>query len=382
METSNKSKEPVRLRRRATPSGLVSLYLDIYVDGKRRYEYLRMYLVPEQTRADKEKNRQTLLLAESIRAKRVVELRNGEYGFKQTGRAKQVRFFDYFDRLVEKHRRDYSVCSYKAWCSSLSHLHRYEPHADITFADVTPDWVQGFREYLDHGHRAIGKDGAELSPNTKADYWGKLKTCLRQAVTDGILDRNPMQGVEAFRREAGKRMYLTLEEVRRLAATPCRSVAVKTAFLFSCFTGLRRSDIIKMRWSEVHEQGELTRIIFQQHKTRQLEYLDITPQAAELLGERGKPDDYVFADIRSVIVTNAVVKEWVARAGIEKDITFHCARHTFATLMLSLGTDLYTVSKLLGHTNINTTQIYAKVMDEAKRTAVMNIPRILPDDMQ
>ena len=76
-----KSKEPVRLRQRKTPSGLISLYLDVYVDGRRSYEYLKMYLVPEKTRADKEKNKQTLLLADAIRAKRVVELRNGKYGF-------------------------------------------------------------------------------------------------------------------------------------------------------------------------------------------------------------------------------------------------------------------------------------------------------------
>ena len=87
-------KEPVRLRQRRTPTGLISLYLDIYEKGHRTYEYLRLYLVPEKTRADKEKNKQTLQLADAIRAKRVVELRNGQYGFRSF--KPQTLFFDYF----------------------------------------------------------------------------------------------------------------------------------------------------------------------------------------------------------------------------------------------------------------------------------------------
>lgn len=96
-----KSKEPIRLRQRKTPNGLTSLYLDIYLNGKRSYEYLRLYLVPEKTREDKKKNKETLQLAEAIRAKRVVELRNGEFGFK-SDYAEDTLFFDYYEKLCEK----------------------------------------------------------------------------------------------------------------------------------------------------------------------------------------------------------------------------------------------------------------------------------------
>lgn len=97
-----------------------------------------------------------------------------------------------------------------------------------------------------------------------------------------------MRGVEGFKAEEGTRMYLTIEEVQRLAQTECEYPAIKRAFLFSCLTGLRRSDVIRLTWGDVHQQGEFTRIIFKQKKTSGQEYLDIPPQAAELMGERGK----------------------------------------------------------------------------------------------
>ena len=133
---------------------------------------------------------------------------------------------------------------------------------------------------------------------------------------------------------------------------------------------------MKMTWSEVHKQGDYTRIIFKQKKTSGQEYIDITPQAAELLGERRNPTDLVFNDFLTASATNHAIKVWMLRAGITKEITFHCARHTFAVMMLDIGTDIYTVSKLLGHRELSTTQIYAKVLDKTKQAAVMNIPDI------
>lgn len=171
-------------------------------------------------------------------------------------------------------------------------------------------------------------------------------------------------------------MYLTIDEVKKLAQTECEYPNIKRAFLFSCLTGLRRSDVLRLKWGDIHKQDDYTRIIFTQKKTGGLEYLDISAQAAELLGERGKPNECVFTDIHSPSCTNEAIKRWVLRAGINKEITFHCARHTFAVMMLDLGTDIYTVSKLLGHRELSTTQRYAKVLDKNKQKAVSKIPDI------
>lgn len=260
---------------------------------------------------------------------------------------------------------------------------KYEKNERITFADITPEWVQGFRDYLDneavawsHDYRKRIKD-KPLARNSKLSYFNKLRACLNQAFEDRIIPINPCRGVERFRPEEGTRMYLTIDEVRLLAQTDCEYPRIKDAFLFSCMTGLRRSDILRLKWGDIHKQGDFTRIIFRQKKTEGQEYLDITPQAAQLMGDPKGINDPIFEDIHSPSCTNKAVQEWVLNAGIHKKISFHCARHTFATMMLDLGTDIYTVSKLLGHRDLSTTQIYVKVLDKNKQKAVSNIPDIL-----
>lgn len=379
------NKEPIKLRKRPNTTGTVSLYLDIYIDGKRTYEWLKLYLVPEKTRRDKEKNIETMRLAEAIRAKRIVDLKNGKFGF-EGDFATRTRFFDYYHAMCEKRLGDESRGNWGNWYSCLHHLKKYEPREDITFADITSEWVQGFKDYLEydaiawqHDERTRLKEKG-LSRNSKVSYFNKLRACINQAFEEHIIPTNPLRGIEGFKAEEGTRMYLTIDEIKRLAETECDYPEIKRAFLFSCLTGLRRSDILKLTWSEVYQQGEYTRIIFKQKKTGGLEYLDLSPQAAELMGERGKPDEQIFRDIHSPSCTNNTIKLWVARAGINKDITFHCGRHTFATMMLDLGTDIYTTSKLLGHRNISTTQIYAKVLDKNKQAAVARIPNIMPTD--
>ena len=375
-------KEPIKIRRKQLANGNISLYLDIYHNGRREYEFLKLYLIPEKTRADKEKNRQTLQLANSIKAKRIVDIQNGDHGFKSPF-AEEVLFFDYYRAMCEKRLGTESRGNWGNWRSCLKHLEKYESNQRITLSQITPKWVQGFKDYLENEATAWGCDFRErikdhpLARNSKLSYFNKLKACLNQAYEDRLIANNPMRGIENFKPEDGKRMYLTIEELRKLVDTVCEYPNIKRAFLFSCLTGLRRSDVIRLTWRDVQQQGDFTRIIFKQKKTSGQEYLDITPQAAELMGEKGLPDELIFTDIHSPSCTNEAIKRWVLRAGIDKEITFHCARHTFAVMMLDLGTDIYTVSKLLGHRELSTTQIYAKVLDKNKQAAVARIPDIL-----
>lgn len=380
-----KSKEPIRLRKRTMPTGNTSLYLDIYLDGRRSYEYLHLYLIPENTRADKEKNRETLKLADAIRAKRVVELQNGKYGFDSAYKL-DTNFLDYYRTLCEKrHQNPESLGNWGNWYSALKHLERY-CRPDTTFRDITPEWVQGFKDYLDKTARVKDKrkhitttlDSKPLSQASKVSYFNKLRACINQAFEDRIIAHNPLRGVEGFKIEERERLYLTLDEVKAMAATECTYPVLKRAFMFSCLTGLRKSDIEKMTWSEVRQQGEFTRIVFRQKKTGGQEYIDINPQAAEYMGERGEPTERVFRGFRYSSYMLMELKRWAVRAGITKDITFHSGRHTFAVLMIDLGADIYTVQKLLGHKEIHTTMIYAKVMDKKKQEAAMLIPQIIP----
>lgn len=355
--------EPVKLRKRKTRTGLYSLYLDTYANGKRTYEYLRLYLVPEKTREDKRKNKETLQLAEAIRAKRVVEYHEGRYGFDKREQDK-VLLFDYFEAQARDQKRKTS----DSWYNCLQHIKRYERRTDITFAEVTSEWVQGFKEYLEE---------QKLAQNSKALYFAKLRACINKAYRDGIIVDNPLKRVESIKLEESKREYLTIEEVQRLVETDCDNETLKRAFLFSCLTGLRWSDITGLRWGDVHKEGDYTRITFRQRKTGGQEYLDITHEARELMGEEQGAEELVFDKMPARSMIGSIIKVWTARAGIRKHITFHSARHTFATMMLTLGTDLYTVSKLLGHRDIKTTEIYAKIVDKGKQEAVARIPSIL-----
>lgn len=377
-----KDRSSITLRQRTLPSGRTTLYLDIICNGRRKVESLKLFLIPETSRADKQKNKETLKLAEAIRAKRVVEVQNKEFGFKSDF-AEDTNFYDYYVAITEKRLGTESRGNWGNWRSCLKHMEKYDPSIKKrTFADITQDWVQGFRDYLEKEACAWGCDYRErikdhpLSKNSKLSYFNKLRACLNQAMEERIIQTNPIVGVERFKEAEGTRMYLTIEEVKTLAQTECEYPNIKRAFLFSCLTGLRRSDVLRLKWGDIHKQDGYTRIIFTQKKTGGLEYLDISAQASELLGERGKPNENVFTDIHSPSCTNEAIKRWVLRAGINKEITFHSGRHTFAVMMLDLGTDIYTVSKLLGHRELSTTQRYAKVLDKNKQKAVSKIPDI------
>ncbi len=126
-------------------------------------------------------------------------------------------------------------------------------------------------------------------------------------------------------------------------------------------------------WSEIQSSGDNYYIRFRQKKTKGSETLPISKQAFDILGERGKPEEAIFEDLKYSAWNNLKLREWVMKAGITKHITFHCARHTYATLQLNLGTDIYTVSKMLGHRHLKTTEVYAKVIDKKKQEAANRI---------
>lgn len=375
------SKEPIRLRRRLTPSGKESLYLDIYIDGKRSYEYLKLYLIPEHSREDKEKNRQTLQLAEAVRSKRVVDLQNKRFGFMK-GFATDTNLFDYTEMLIERRYSLDSLGNWGNWRSYLVHLKIYCPNTATTLGDVTPEFVQGFKDYLEFkaecqtNTKAKPGERRKLSQNAKCGYFNKMRCTMNTAFKEGLIPKNPINGISAIKEGDPERVYLTIEEVRKLAATECKYPALKRAYLFSCLTGLRLSDIKKLRWSEIREEGGFTRIVFRQKKTKEQEYLDISPEASRLLGERKDPETLVFSDFLYDVYMRHELRAWCLRAGIPKSPTFHSGRHTFAVMMLDLDADIYTVQKLLGHAEIKTTEIYAKILDRKKQAAVLKIPDI------
>lgn len=375
---AQKKKEIVYLRKRPRKNGTFALYLDICRDGKRTNEYLKLYLVPEKTREDKQKNKETLKFAEAIRAKRIVEMQSKDFGI-DVATHEDAMFLDVMRKIID--RKDGTTKT--SWQNCLAHVLKYEPNERITFAEITPQWVRGFRDYLDTkamqwaiDTRKRDVEPKRISQGTKALMFQKFCSVFNIAMREGMIRLNPTIGVERFKEPESDREFLTIDEIRKLSKTPPPDKDLAQAFFFSCLTGLRWSDIVKLKWLEVQEWHAGRRIVFTQQKTGGLEYLDLNTQAASMLGERGNPDDLVFPKLGPIQSARISIAAWVKSAGIDKHITFHCARHTFAMMMLDLGVDLYTVSKLLGHKSIETTQVYAKILDKNKKAAVERIPTI------
>ena len=365
MKATKKPKEPVRLREKPIANGNISLYLDIYVNGRRSYEFLKLYIVPENSRSDKEANARTLSLANAIKSQRIVELQNGRFGFESA--ADNILFEDYIKSVMKEKDGGAIRTSLQ---QVLNTVRQYDRRKNLTLSQIDQEWVKGYVAFLS---RLKKRNGEDLRPNSRQLYYTTLKTLLRRAYNDNLISDFPAKGIHGIKKEEVRRNYLTIEEIGLLAKTPCRNDTVKRAFLFSCLTGLRMSDVKALRWEDISMQGKYHRIMFRQQKTQGQEYLDVSQQAIELLGKRGS--GLVFGPMPAII-TNTL-KTWTKAAGINKHITFHCARHTFAVMMLDLDTDLYTVSKLLGHREIRTTQVYAKVLDKNKQAAIDRIPSIL-----
>ena len=235
--------------------------------------------------------------------------------------------------------------------------------------EVDKDYCLGFIDYLNHARR---KDGKIMAKVTTAGYLRCLNCALNQAVRDEIISENPITKIDSDQRikiPESTREYLTLEEVKTLINAPCRNVIVKQAFLFSCFTGLRIGDVQKLKWSDISKEEGRYKVKIVMSKTKKTLYQPLGKEAVKYLPECGNaPDGEFIFQLPSTL--NRTLKQWVHDCGIHKNITYHSARHTYATMLLTCGVDLYTVSKLLGHTQVKTTQIYAKVIDQKKDEAV------------
>lgn len=366
-------KEPIRLREKSLSSGDISLYLDIYHNGSRNYEFLKLYLIGKpKTQGEKQRNKETLELAQAIKAKRIVALQHNSHGFTPKS-SKKVKFLPYIKNMGNKFKENGG--DWETWNSLVRHFERYCKNHNMTFADVTPAFVEGFRNYL--LNEPICRGRAQLSRNTAKSYYDRFKMSLKQAVRDNIIPKSPSDEVKPIKKQETRREFLTFDELNKLAATDCAMPILKRAFLFSALSGLRWSDIKKLTWKELRTDDNGNWFIqFRQEKTEGEELHPISKQARDLLGDQGEPDDKVFKYLAYNAWSNTRIKEWVMRAGIAKDITFHCARHTYATLQLTLGTDIYTVSKLLGHKDLKTTQVYAKIIDEKKQEAAHRIPEL------
>ncbi|MCI6416539.1 MAG: site-specific integrase [Candidatus Onthomorpha sp.] len=280
----------------------------------------------------------------------------------------QQDFIAYFDKITISNHIKSSSAIVVNWRRVSALLKTYTNGATIPFANITVKMLEDFKRFLLSSPQGGGKPGT-ISQTTASTYFSILKAALKQAFVDEYLMTDLAAKVKNIPPNNVRRNYLTEAELNQLANTPCDIPVLKRAALFSALTGLRHCDIQKLQWSEVQRDGDSYRLNFTQQKTKEVEYMPISEQAYKLCGEPKEPCRLVFEDLTDAAWISKPLKRWLDAAGITRKITFHCFRHTFATLQLANGTDIYTVSKMLGHTNVKTTQIYAKVVNEKKEQA-------------
>ena len=383
-------KEPVKLRFRELKNGNTSIYLDIYVNGVREYEFLNVYLKPEKTRADRLWNKEQLRLANAVKAERIISIQNGEFGFKDIKRARKLNFITYLESMAETYEANGQTACGVLTRSTIRRLIDYKGKV-VPFSTVTKEYLIGFIDYLNSEVYDFDKKGKKkeskprrLSGVYKEALFARVMVALNKAEREGIILKNPGKSIDASlkpRAEEKSRCYLTLDEVKKIAATEYRPKNdIKPAFMFACFTGLRYSDIYKLTWGEmtIGPDGKL-RLDTKMKKTGKDLYMPLSDNAIAWLPDREDALDQARVFYRlpdQVGNADARLRTLIRNAGITKHVSFHVARHTFATLTLTYGADLYTVSKLLGHANMRTTQIYAKIVDENKRKAVNLIPSL------
>ena len=346
-------------------NGGYSLYLDYSIDGLRHREFLSMYLVEEKTKIDKLQNQETMKQAIALQAKKTIAVQSGEPDIRT--KSKDMLVVEY----MESRKEDYIKRGHDGYQHVLNYvitwLKRYS--VKLTMKTLTKKQILDFTDYL----------RSHVSPGTVHLYFQVFNTQMRAAVREGIIKRNPFTEIESYEKPVkpdAEREYLTIQEVRRLAETDMRNNSIKQAFLFSCFTGLRISDIELLTWDKIRQTDNGWQIELSQKKTKSRVYIPMSDNAMSFLPQFTKKKGLVWPHLPKRCNIGHAIDTWVRHAKIQKHISFHCARHTYATLLLTNGADLYTVSKLLGHSDIKTTVVYAKIVDAVKREAVNAIPRL------
>lgn len=372
--TKPKIKRLVYLREKVNKSGSISLILDIVQDGVRTKEALGLVLQPETSKEAIQSNNELRRKAEIIRADRERDIENGKAGLTNNKLKNKVLLMDwlatYREHLVKVKYKRIGIHDNLVFV-----LKGYRPALNIALIRINKKWAADFIAYLRDDYISP-KGNKHLKPNSIVNLVRTLSIAINAAIKDGFFMVNPFKLLDRKEKVIAtdsNREHLTKDEVNKIIDTPCRREDIKRAFLFSCFCGLRLGDIKKLQWKDIKEDSGKFSLNINMKKTGHALSLPLNNAAVALMGERSdNKEDRVFPKFASstgpTIEHN--LKLLTSAAGIDKHITFHCARHTFACLSLDLGVDLYVVSKLLGHRSIAVTQIYGKISDAEKTNAV------------
>ena len=362
----------VTLRTRPLKNGMLSYYLDYY-PGYRdqetmktiRHEGLNIYIYANP-KNERERNFNATMSekAEAIRCRRFESIVNDRYDFFDRHKLK-ADFLEYYRKQLRKHDQK--------WEFVYHHFYNFV-HGKCTFEEIDIDLCNKFREYLLNA-KQLRRDG-RISKNSASGYWSTFRGLLKILYRNRLIKTNINDFLDKIETEDTPKDYLSVEELYKLAETPCKKPILKTASLFSCLTSLRISDILSLQWHEIVDfaaGGKCVHTITQKTKTEDI--IPISDEALQLIGYSPEKNGLVFKGLKRSW-TQHPMKEWIREAGITKNITFHSYRRTYATLQGAAGTDIRTIQSNMAHKSITTTQRYMKVVDSNKREASNRISLI------
>lgn len=345
----------VKLRKRKNSDGTTSLYLDIYHNGKREYEFLKhLKLNKAANPLDRQANKENLLLAEKIMIKRAQDLSANDYSI-ITDTGKKTIVTEWMQSFIDTYKKK-DKRNLQGALNRFKDFLIQEKKQGLTFGSLTELVISDYQDYLIEHSQGEGA----------SSYFSRFKKMVKQAYRQKMIKENPAAEVKTKQGKAKRKDIMTMDEISLLAQTETESTEVKRAFLFSCVTGLRWSDIKSLTWESINlkEAHMIPRI----NKTNEDAYIELNDTAIELLGKKGKSSDLVF-NLPTANGANKTVKAWVKRAGIEKKITWHNARHSFGTNLIFHGADVTTTSRLMSHTSTKHTGRYVRTAAELKRRA-------------
>lgn len=378
----------VEIKERKLTAGNRSLYLEYYEKGFRKKENLHLYLVPDDAPNARKINGQTYNKAREIQAQRILNPPSFESKKKkpeENERAKTMTWLqwcdDYIQSAIDSENCKKMIQHKRVVRKRIAAYLKQIRKSDILLKDVNRDTISGLFKYMREDYRNPGQikaDGGKLADFTLVLFEETVKAIFNKAVRDGLIPFNPIQDLakeERFHVPDKHREYLTTDELKRFLAVETQTQAEQTvqkAFGFSCMTGLRLGDMQRLRWSDIKTIGEVQAVSIIQHKTKRLVTVPLNELALSLLPPRpdNGEDNIIFPLVKKPDNVAKYVRRIKEKAGIEKDFTYHSSRHSAATLAITAGAELYSVSKILGHGSIVSTQVYASVNMEKKAEAV------------
>lgn len=338
----------IRLKPRKSVRVIV---LEYNINNQRKYEHLKLHIT-----GDSITDKQSLRVAASIRDEKELKLYNEQAGMElfQTKRVKiATSFYDYAISLIEC-KIDKTRAFYESGINSfVDRIGKDYAINTITDKDIQ-DWI----------------DSLPLGDVTKHNYLRVVKYVLKHALKAKLITTYPGENIQIKFPES-QRQFLSKEEIQIVANIEFDRPAVQDAFLFSCFTGLRMADIMSLEWSNI-KNGYLH---FTQHKTGQSERIKLSDTAKDILSRQERSSRKIF-DLPTRKHLFKAINRLMEQANLGKKVTFHCARHTFATQLIENGAELLTVQKLMGHRDIRSTMIYTKLVDKLKDQAIDRLPSL------